>query len=437
MLARKNLYIIAFAIASVGLMTAFSFADGSADGESTVPLADSGGFDLAAALDGAVSGDTVTLREDSVLSRDAAVKSGVILNDSGFALRITAYSTLCVEGEFVSSGDLMIDFRSSVTVASGGVMSVDNGDRTATVAGSLEVYGDGIIRMGMNTSSSAEFLANGELIVEGTMALGQGTLNSSVEVRMATVTGTLRISDGSSFRVANVLTVGSAPALTTDMKNTASVNGKIVLADSAYVLAYGDSSFSTGSIRYPAVSTQFIIQGKVYATEYKDNTGKRAIVLPLTSGLRDFVLSNWKDSNDNLILSDTSAQIGSIRTAEGEVAKREYKIVLAEDPNIKWVVNGIDKGSSGEEVGVYGASMTINIRLAQGNTELPTVKMDGMPYKAGTSFTVTGDTIFTTSNNYPVQEGDITPILLIILAVLAAVLVIFLVALRTRNSKKK
>jgi hypothetical protein len=143
------------------------------------------------------------------------------------------------------------------------------------------------------------------------------------------------------------------------------------------------------------------------------------------------------DSNKNVITPDTTAQIGSIGALDAEREPRNYTIVLANDPSIRWVVGGIDKGSSAELVGVYGSKMTIGIRLASGHTELPTIKMDGVPYNAGTSFTVTGDTTFTTSNNYPEPRESIVPILLIILAILVVVLAIFLVALRSRNSAEK
>ncbi|MDR3075118.1 MAG: hypothetical protein LBU30_03640, partial [Candidatus Methanoplasma sp.] len=256
-------------IAFVGSLIAVSFTF-----ENASAAADDERFDLAAALDNAEGGDVILMDSDAVLSRDATVKPGVKLDDGGFAISIETYAKLSVSGEFVSSGNLTVDFRGSVSVTSDGVMSIDNKGNAAIVTGSLEIYKDGVIRIGMHESSTLECPANGRLMVEGTMILGYGTLNSSVDVRTATVTGTLQISDGSSFRVTDSLTVGSAPTLITDMKNTASVTGKVTLADSAYVLVYGESSFGSGNIKYRAVSTQFILNG-IYATEYKDNTGKR------------------------------------------------------------------------------------------------------------------------------------------------------------------
>ncbi|MDR2698377.1 MAG: hypothetical protein LBB30_01700 [Candidatus Methanoplasma sp.] len=438
MFRRRSLPFLIGLFALVGVLAVTSFSDGPAD---AAPLAN--GFDLAVALDNAESGDTVTLYEDSVLSRDAGIKSGVTLDDGGFSLRIPAYVTLSIEGVFFSSGNLTIDSLGSAAVASGGLMRIENNGNTAEVAGSLEVYQGGTASVGQGSGGSTiECFGTGKLLVEGTMTVGSNILNSAVIVRNATVTGELRVSEGSSFRIHDSLAIGNPPALTSETVNPAVVSGKLTLEGTAYVIVYGQPpagqpGFTTSNIN-PSVSTQFMALGKAYATEYKASTGSRTLVLPSTSSLKDYRLVNWMDSAGNVIAADSSVQIGADghKIVYGELVKKEYRIVFSEDKSIRWSVGPTVIGSHGETKGVYGAQYTISIRSAQGYTELPAIFMDGAPFAPGTSFTVTGDTIFTTSNNYPVPDEGLVPILVIILAIMLVILGISYTMLRMKEKKK-
>ncbi len=395
-------------------------------------------YDIANLLDNATTG-TVRLTEDSWLSRDATVKNGVILDDNGFSLKIPSYVTLSINGEFKSSGNLEIGSRGIIGVPSEGKLSVNNEGHSFTVFGSLEVYRGGTLTIGdLKSGSKIESFSNSRVLIDGDMFLGYRTLNSNADLMTVTISGSITISDGSIFRVSDNLTIGNIPTLTTELNNTTSVNGIFNITDNAYVLVYGKSEFNLNNIRYPTVNSKFMIQGDVYATEYMGTTGNRNIVIPSASSLRDYTLESWKDSQGNKVPSDLSVPIGSpeYKSMYGEVTKRVYRIILTEDDSIRWVVNGITKGSSSVEEGVYGATMTIGIRLAQGYTELPTLKMEGVPFAPGTSFEVTGDVTFTTSNNIPPVENDIMPTLLVILAILLVVLAILYLALRHVRSVK-
>ena len=441
MLRKRSILISVCLILLIGVFSAASFG-GHEDQNSSAAAADAGQSDLVSLLRNTVSGDTINLKEDTVLSGDVNIKPGVVLNDNGFSLRIPQYMTLSVEGIFNSSGNLTVDFGGALTVASGGLLSIDNGENAARIYGFLEVYGGGTLNVGSEASSTLECGGNGRILVAGTMAVGSASSHSVVNVRNAAVTGYLQIYSGSTFRVLNSLTVGSAPALTGSADTGAEVSGTITLessgGNSAYVIVYERSVFSSSNIRYPSASTQFMILGKTYATEYKDRTGSRTIVLPSVSELKDFYLTDWKDSRGNVI-DGSGVQIGSTgyTAIYGEVAKCNYIITLGSDRNIKWVVNGIVKGSSGEITdAAYDARYTIGITLA-GAGELPTIYRDGIPY-AGTSsvsFDVTGNTTFTTSNSYPGPRDDKVPMLLALLFAVVLMLAAALSALIKKNKK--
>jgi len=427
-LGKKSLLICFGLIALVGSIAFVSLSDDAADRSDAAPI------DLAAALENAVTGDTVTLPEDTVLSRDAVIRSGVILDDAGFPLRISANITLIVEGTLISSGNLTV--IGSVVVASEGMMAIDNEGNTASVSGSLTVQEGGTFSIGSGKISTLSSLGMGRLFIEGTMTVGRGALNSAVNANNTVVTGKLDISEGSTFRIHDVLTIGNAPVLTTELGNSALISGRVILESAAYVLAYGESSFASKNIWYANTSTQFILGGKVYATEYKDQTGKRNIVLPSTSDLRDYILTGWTDSSGKAVTETSDIQIGSTNVYGG-VTPRTYRIFSTENESIRWVVNDIEQGSSFEEFGVYGAPYKISIRSAPGYSDLPTIYMNGVQFTPGASFNVAGETSFTTSGGRSAQSDNILIPLLLILVILVLIAFAFFFALKNKGKKAK
>jgi len=423
-------------IALLGVLIAvpFSFADDS-DGAS---INIDGSSDLAAELEKAVSGDILTLTANKILYSEATLKSGVTLNDGGFSLVIYSQAALRVEGELNSTGTLTVSYNGSLVVAYGGRVFIDN---KAEVTGYLDVRPSGNLYIGNDKSSSFVCDGTGKLNVDGLMVLGRGSINSEAVVRNSTVTGELRISEGSTFRVKDVLTFGSAPTLIESLKNDAAISGRVTLESTAYIMVYGDSTFTKANIKYSSSNTpttQFIIRSNVFATLYTDDTGKHALVFPTTSELRDYRLVNWKDAAGNIITAESGIQIGSpgFTKIDGEVEKRTYRIFLSEDLSIRWVVNGITKGSSGEEEGVYGATYTIGVMSPSG-AELPALFKDGVAFANGESFDIKGDTTFTTANNYPEPEKSMVPLLLIAIGfVFLIVLALGYFAFSVKGNKK-
>ncbi|MCL2295479.1 MAG: hypothetical protein FWC29_00140 [Methanomassiliicoccaceae archaeon] len=433
---KRSLLVVMGLIVLVGLVAVVPLADDPAEGAGIVAISGDVQFDLASALENAVSGDVITLNEDDVLSRDAAVVAGVTLDDGGFSLKISSY--LSVEGTFLSSGELSVVAGGAIAVANGGSMLVNNEGKNAMITGYFEVYSGGNVKIGLESPSTFQCLGNGKMVVEGTMIIGNGVAASKVEARNATATGTIKISENSTFLIHDILTIGSVPTVTTEMVNNTTITGKFTLGTSAYIMVYGQSSFKASNVTNSVVSTQFIILDKTYATEYKDasSSSKRVLVMPPTSNLKDYLITNWHDLGNNIITEEMNLQIGSVGKIQGEATPQSYRIVLAGDKSIRWVVNGIDKGSSGEESGNYGGRYTINVRSVQKDGTLPAIFKDGVPYVAGTSFIVNGDTTFTTSNNYPEPGDSLVPVLLVILGILSVILVICLILLRAKNLKE-
>ncbi|MCL1811418.1 MAG: hypothetical protein FWG41_04300 [Methanomassiliicoccaceae archaeon] len=434
---KKSNLLVAVALFALVAMVAFVSFSGDAESSDAAPVIGDSPFDLAAALENAAAGDTVALGGDTVLSKNASVKPGVILDDCGFSLRIPEYTTLSVEGTFVSSGNLIVEFRGALAVASGGLLSIDRGGE-AEVAGSFEIYKGGIVNVGLEEKSSIYCYGNGRVMIDGVMTIGSNEkahVISTVDVWNASLTGELRIGGGGIFKVYDIFVIGNAPVLTSEMDNDARIYGRVTLESTACVIVYGKSSFNSTNIISPSTWTEFVVLNKIYATEYKYTAGKRTLVLPSTSALKDYNVERWVDATGHAITDDTDIQIGSngYRSITGELTKRTYTIVLAEDISIRWVVDGITKGSSGEESRAYDSKCTINIRLAPGYTETPSLFMNGVPYTAGTQFTVSADSIFATSNNYPAPRDSMVPTLLIIMAILLVILIASFIMLRTKN----
>ena len=441
MLGKKGLLVAVVLVALVGMFAVVSFNEESGEGAAVREVGASG---LLGALDSAVGGDTIVLTEDTTLSENTTIKQDVVLDDNGFSLTVPAETVLKIEGTFISTGDLAVEYRGVVAVAYGGLMSMDG--NTAIVAGSIDVYFGGVLNIGFNETCTLEMQGTGKLLVEGTLNMGYETLNSTILVWDATITGELNISEGSVFKIYDTLTIGSPPTLTSDLMNPAKFTGKVTLETASFILVYGNCpGFTTDNIKYLTVKTEFLMQGNLFATEYKNVSvlDRRTLTMPTTSDLRDWSLINWM-AGGNIVTNESNIQIGSTgyKTITDSSEKVKYLVVFAEDKSIVWRVNGIDKGSSFEDEGAFGSTYSVSIRTAPGYSAPATplsIYVDGVPFMSGIQVTVpiTDDTIFTTSNHYiPAKESKV-PMLLMILGVMIVILVLALVALFMKNKKKQ
>lgn len=420
----RHIFVATILLATIAIAgLSFTFQDDSSDGDG-LTISDSKNFDLASALENAEFGDTVRMTSDGTLSRDSVVRSGVVLDTRGYAVEIMDRSTLIVEGTMTLSGNMSIGYRCSLIVSSGGMCIIEGSDITSS--GSIEILGSGL--MVMASSKKVTLIGDGYsyLNIDGTL----NVYNASIEVRSVNVTGHLMINDASSLSISREIVIGTPPTLTSDMKNDAVINGKITLRASSTVLVYGENSFTSENIKLSSKSTTFLIRGDVYATQYTDSTSNAALNILDCSDLKDYVLLNWSDESGEKISDTDVINIGSTgyKVLGSVVEKRLYDVYLTEDESIRWFVNGEPIGSSGTVKRAYDSKITVYITLKSG-TELPSIKVNGMPFENGSEYLVTENVTFTTSNAQPSSNNDLIMYLVLILIVITVflLLVIFYV----------
>ncbi|AIZ56159.1 hypothetical protein Mpt1_c02590 [Candidatus Methanoplasma termitum] len=432
-----------------GIVGTVSFVTDADNEQSTASPLGADQFDLAAALENAVSGDTIEMRSDASISDDLTINQGVILKDMGFSLTVQRSSVLIVSGELISTGDLSI--KGIVSVVDGGCLTIENNGnstdlnkKTATVTGTVNIYGGGTLNVGLQKESYLIFSGNGKLWVGGAMKVGDVSIfnYSAVDVVTASITGTLNISTGSAFRVADVLTVGIRASFTTDMSSSTVVSGVVTLDPTACVIVYGEAGFNKSNIKYSVVLTKFIFDNKyAYATEYKSITGNRTLVFPPTDNLIDCVVEKWKDAGGNVLSPDSAIQIGTpgYTSIYGEVSNKIYNVTLSKDDSIKWVKignNGVTTELQGVIAAPYNTSFTISMK-AVGDAPLPTMYMNGTPCDgASVSFKVAGNVTLTTSNDYKTESSGGLSSLIIVLVIIIAIMAIALVVLILKYRKR-
>jgi len=395
------------------------------------------GTDLATLLENANAGDTVVMDSDMTLSRDATVKVGVTLDDNGNSLTIPFNTVLSVKGNLILTGNASIS--GSLFFLTGSVGLID-GD--VELFGSIEsLNGANSLKIGTNADVTVTGFGNSKILVDGNMEVGSSAHAATISIRTMIITGTVTVAGNSDITVDRLLSVGFIPTTISDSLSTTRIYGKITLHNDAYAIIYGNSTVGGSSLKNPSVNTKFLVtylSGTTpYATEYINVTSSKTLVLPPAQELIDFTLVSWKDSSGQVIPEDNSIIIGSAgyQTVNGETVRKNYTIALTNDDSIRWLVNGEPTNPGQIERG-YGTTVTIDIRLMPGYTDLPSVRMNGMPYEPGTSFIITQNATFTTSTDAPAGGIDIVTIVLII-AVLSTIVLIAAIVLVKRRPVKK
>lgn len=413
--------MIAIAVLSIGAISLI-YDDGTSEASAFIGDADQ--FDLIAELEAAESGDIITMPVDCTISTDATVKFGVILETNGHSLTISNRSNLVVNGMFTVAGDFSIYERSSLIVSNEGEATFVSGN--VQFLGTIEVLGSGIITI--PTGSTAKIVGEGYsfLNIDGTFNFHGG----SISIRDVTLTGTLSISDGLVFTVLNLMNVGTAPTLTTEMVSDATVTGKITLLQGSGVMVYGKSTFNANNLKNPSTKTQFMIKNDVYATQYGNTHTTRTLSLPDGSELKDYSLKNWKDSSGNIISSDNPTPIGKHSTLYGETELRLYDIRLSKDDSIRWIVDGTVYGSEAIVKKPYGTNIKVDILLNSGYTDLPSIRVNGVDYEPRTNFKVLDNATFITLGGDPSPGMDLTTILLIVLGIVILILLFVIFYIR-------
>jgi hypothetical protein len=396
---------------------------------------DTDGQDLATLLNNAKTGDVVNMTSDATLNRNAFMDNGVTLNTNGYVLTIPLSVTLTNEGTINSTNMLIIE---GTIVVFGGTLNIDG---EMEFSGLIDVRRSesirGTLNIGTKTDTTVNGVGNSRISIAGYGEMGYGSYKAIVLVRNLFVSGEINISAQSQVHVLGELRVGNAPILTADMVNDTIFKGSVALdLNTTHAVVYGKSTFNLSNLKNPSVNTEFRIGSDTYAKEYMNANGIRNVTLFSAEELVDQKLQSWRDAAGNIVTEETGARIGSTgyTTLTGEITTREYTLTLVEDTNIRWIVNGIAQGSSGSMSIAYNNSVTVNARLASGDGEIPVLKKDGAVYEPNTSFRMTNDAVFSTSNASESGGFDLVFALIVFSVLMVAILAI-VVIIKKKNLK--
>ena len=393
------------------------------------------GQDLATLLNNAKTGDVINMTSDATLSRNAFMDNGVTLNTNGYVLTVPFSITLTNEGTINSTGMLLVE---GTIVVSRGTLNVD-GEMEFT--GMIDVRRNetirGTLNIGTRTDTTVNGIGNSRISIAGYGEMGYGPNKAIVLVRNLFVSGEINISSQSQVHVLGELRVGNAPTVTTDMVNNTIFKGSVALdLNTTHAVVYGQSTFTSSNLKNTSINTEFRIGNNTYAKEYMNANGTRNVTLFSAEELVDQTLQNWRNATGDVVNEETAARIGSTGYTMllGDIITKEYTLTLVEDTSIRWVVNGIAQGNSGSMSIAYNNSVTVSARLISGDGEIPVLKKDGAVYEPNTSFRMTNDTTFSTSNA-PASGGFDLVFALIIFAVLMVAILAIVVIIKKKNLK--
>jgi hypothetical protein len=252
--SKKSYAGVLVLLAVLSLAAVLVFVPASADGATNLPAA---------------VGNEIKLTEDTRLSYDFIVPTGITLRDDGFSLTIPAGVTLTVQGAFISTGSPYGGEETdpkgifgSIIVGNGGNVEF-NGD-SYNLDGEIQIKAGGSATIGAHNEVKVIGTENSKIIVEGNLNIGtpaveERTVSSTLVAGSVDVigSGSLSSAKASGLVVLGIATIGEAPTAVPATIN-ARVSGNITLVDSAYLLAYGDN---------PGLRDQFTTETKI--TDFK------------------------------------------------------------------------------------------------------------------------------------------------------------------------
>ncbi|MCL1811063.1 MAG: hypothetical protein FWG41_02425 [Methanomassiliicoccaceae archaeon] len=397
--------------------------------------------DLATALDISVSGDVLETLRDAVLLRNATVKSGVTLKDTGGTIEIPEDVTLTVNGTLESKDGMII--KGTLRINS----VVDFDGSNVVLEGSIDVTSSGVLNVNdtdiIGTADSVIDIA-GEVNLTGTTDVVVGEL---------IVTGTLTIEATAALEVLELLRIGDVPELSTGYVNTADITGKIDLAATAIAWVYGD--FGSNVFNNPVDKTEYKIGTTLYLTLYVDS----GVTMPLKKVwgdefgadgyMLDIEILDW--NNDRMLRGDwlseelknvpTAANIGGTdwEIVYADFIAKKVKVTLAYTLGIEWAVDDVKKDGVLEVD--YGTTIAVKAVVQPGYEGTPVLRAGTASYTAGAPYKVTAPVTFSVASGVDPagsggsDDGGLTliEILLIIIVIIIAIIAI-IIAIRLLRS---
>jgi hypothetical protein len=370
--------------------------------------------DVGTALSLASSGDVIDILRDAWIDKDVTIPAGVELKDNAYSLSISKGASLTVNGTYTSTGAVVNGtpvatakekgIIGNVLVKNGGKVTFNGGSYQFT--GTIEIDAGGSVSIGNAVNTTIDGNAAykyGTINSAGTLVLGSDTRNAHVYIDKLTLTGSAsaKINTGSSIDVFKSAVIGNVPELLSNLTNTVTVDGIIAIGADAYLLVYGESTFTDANVFGTPLKTVFQVgntkySGKTYATLYAANPTNVVIVLPNVVKLKDFSLVGWFEDSSLLIPYNPASGnlIGYLPTLYGNFIPKQYEVTLSYSEGTEWTVNGIGYGTSKLLLINYGDSIRVDAKALPGYTGTPTFTVNGSSYSANTSYTVTGDATF-------------------------------------------
>jgi len=403
--------------------------------------------DIATALDTAVSGDVLTLRQDADLTRDATVKDGVTLNDSDQGvLTILKDKTLTVAGTLNSKNGMII----TGTLRVDKTANFDGAD--VILDGSIDVTSTGTLNV--TNSTGIDGADTGVLQVDG----AANFKDSQAEVsKLVIETGTLTIGTTSDVFVTKTMQVGAQPTVSTENVNNATISGVVTLEGNATAMSYGGKDIAD-NLKGDTDKVDYMIDSAIYVTIYCVSGEAVQIPMLYEDQLLDIVILNW--NNDRMYRGDwlmkgdpialnTDAKIGGPDSAwaivYAQFEPKMYNVTCAYAPGVDWSVNNIKIDSSNNPSQVaYGDTVVVKAFVQSGYDGTPVILVNGSAYN-GNAYKITGDVTFSikdgsvqvagsgsSDNN---SNGGLTliEILLIIIVIIIAIMAI-IIAIRLLRS---
>ncbi|MCL2148470.1 MAG: hypothetical protein FWH47_03930 [Methanomassiliicoccaceae archaeon] len=430
--------------------------------DSDVLLEGNGKFiytDIWTALDISTSGQTIQLRQQAAIDKDATLKAGVTMKDAKTTIKLIVDEDVI----FTVNGDLILVNNTAGGTMINGTIRIsgtaafkDNGVATFGPNGAIDVMDTGVLTVGGDSKASNILAAAGDglINVDGKLVVDSG---SSVNADVISVGGEVSVSSTSTLTAITKLVIGNVPTLSplsAAYTNTAKITGAVTLGNNGVAYVYGAFAITTSNLKVNGGTlqkTQYIVgDDSVYVTLYSGTpVAPDTDLVMVDDELLDIIFLNWWQSREfkagidwNVLgLNGAVAQpIGAFDKVYAEYKWRTFDATFSFTRGMDWVVNGVNIGSSATKTYNYGTALTIIGDVQPGYEGTPTLRADGAsfsnPYTVtkNVTFTVTAGSVHA-AGAAVVDTGGLTliEILLIIIVIIIAVIAI-IVAVRLLRS---
>jgi hypothetical protein len=249
--------------------------------------------------------------------------------------------------------------------------------------------------------------------VVGIASLNGGDMVDAANERIAT----LEYTEGLTWRVDNMVFVNQTADLDcvlpygTTIIVSASVNagyeGTPVLkangipytAGTPYELT-ADTKFTATGVRPVVPKTEYIVNGEVYKTVYRDANKPVPLQVLYGDELKDKIILNW--NNDPSLEGEWLSARNNVYPGDAGWEKvyadfeiRKYTVTFYYLQGMTWVCNGLDQ-SGGADIQVeYGKTVSVMGVVQPGYEGTPVLRLNSSAYIPGTAYNVTSDANFT------------------------------------------